>query len=160
MARIRQAVGLIGWLALCYVAAGIGDYFTQMSVDTWYRTDLVKPWWTPPGIVFGVVWTILYTMMGIAAWLVWRRGGFTEHIRPLVFFVLQLTLNVKWSALFFGLRRPDLAAILVIILWVFILVTIIEFRKVSRAAAWLLAPYLGWTAFAAVLNVTVSVMNR
>jgi tryptophan-rich sensory protein len=120
---------------------------------------LLKPAWNPPAWVFGPVWTVLYLMMAVAAWLVWRRRGFAGAPWALGLFVLQLALNTLWSAIFFGLRRPGVAAIEILLLWLAILATLIAFAPVSRLAAILLAPYLAWVTFAAVLNFTIWRMN-
>lgn len=125
----------------------------------WYLT-LNKPSWNPPGWVFGPVWTLLYTMMAIAAWLVWRKGGIAKQRRPLTLFAVQLLLNALWTPLFFGLHMLGVAFAEIILLWIAILATILAFRKVSPSAAWLLVPYLLWVTFAAILNATLWWMNR
>src|SRR5262245_32175281 len=101
--RLRQTVWLAGFLALCFVAAGVGGALTSTSVDSWYQT-LVVPAWKPPDWLFGPVWTTLFFMMAVAAWLVWRRGGWPESRVPLTLFAVQLGLNIAWSGIFFGLR--------------------------------------------------------
>ncbi len=151
----RQILALAGWLLLCFGAAAFGGLF--MPGD-WYGS-LKKPAWNPPGWVFGPVWTALYTMMAVAAWLVWRRGGFAEQRRPLAVFLGQLALNAAWTPLFFGLRRPGLAFAEIVLLWLAVGATLVMFRPVSRVAAWLLAPYLAWVSFAAALNFTLWRMN-
>ncbi|MCU0784896.1 MAG: tryptophan-rich sensory protein [Verrucomicrobia bacterium] len=120
----------------------------------WYAT-LKKPSWNPPGWIFGPVWTALYTMMAVAAWLVWKRGGFVAQRRPLLIFLAQLALNALWTPLFFGLHRPGLAFAEIVLLWLAIAATIPTFWRVSSLAAWLLVPYLAWVSFAAVLNFTL-----
>jgi tryptophan-rich sensory protein len=154
----RSAVGLFAWLAICGAAAQVGGLFTELSVGTWYPT-LTKPVWTPSGMVIGTVWAVLYTMMALAAWLVWRRGGLWHQRWPLSWFILQLMLNVAWSALFFGLRSPGLAALELVALWTAILITLLSFWKVSRLAGVLMVPYLGWVTFAGVLNVWIWWLN-
>lgn len=124
----------------------------------WYAS-LRKPAWNPPGWIFGPVWTALYTMMAVAAWMVWRHGGFTAQRRPLALFLLQLALNAAWTPLFFGWHRPGLAFAEIVLLWLAIAATLVAFRPVSRAAAWLLAPYLAWVSFATVLNLTLWRLN-
>jgi benzodiazapine receptor len=143
--------GLIGWIAVSFAAAAAGS---QATDPEWYRS-LERPSWAPPGWVFGPVWTALYTMMGVAAWLVWRRGGFGGARVALGLFLVQLAFNAAWSWLFFGMRRADLAFAEIVLLWVLILATAVAFARHTRAAAWLLAPYLAWVAFAAVLNFTL-----
>jgi translocator protein len=151
----KTTLGLIGWLLLCFAAAAGGALFMP---GEWYAA-LNKPAWNPPDWIFGPVWTALYTMMAVAAWLVWRRGGFAGQGRPLGLFLAQLALNALWTPLFFGLRQPGVAFAEILLLWVAILATLLAFWPVSRAAAWLLAPYLAWVSFAAVLNGTLWRLN-
>lgn len=147
---------LLGFLALCTVAASSGAVFQP---GAWYRS-LKKPSWNPPDWVFPVVWTVLYAFMAIAAWLVWRAAGsFAAAAVPLGFFVLQLALNAAWSWLFFGRKRMDWALIEVLFLWAAILACIVTFAPFSTAAAWLMAPYLLWVTIAAYLNYTVLRLN-
>jgi tryptophan-rich sensory protein len=128
----------------------------MQSVKEWYPT-LDKPGWTPPAVLFGPVWTVLYVMMAIAAWVVWRDGKTPRT--ALVLFFFQLLLNVAWSFLFFGLRMPGLALIDIFILWFAILATIIAFAFNSRAAALLMIPYLAWVSFAVALNAAIWRLN-
>jgi len=152
----RQILALTGWVLLCFAAAAVGGFFMP---GEWYAS-LNKPAWNPPGWIFGPVWTALYTLMAVAAWLVWKRGGFATQRRPLALFLVQLALNAAWTPLFFGLHRPGLAFAEMLLLWLAIAATLAAFRRVSRAAAWLLAPYLAWVSFAAVLNFTLWKLNR
>jgi len=124
----------------------------------WYAS-LKKPAWNPPGWVFGPVWTALYAMMAVAAWLVWRRGGFSTHRKPLVIFLVQLVLNAGWTPLFFGLHSPGLAFAEIVLLWLAIAATIVVFRPVSRTAMLLLVPYLAWVSFATALNFALWRLN-
>jgi len=151
----KKIFGLIGWLLLCFAPAAIGALFMP---GQWYDA-LNKPAWNPPGWIFGPVWTVLYIMMAVAAWLVWQCGGFAAQRRALGLFLTQLVLNALWTPLFFGLRQPGLAFAEIILLWLAILATLLAFRPVSRAATWLLAPYLAWVSFAAVLNATIWRLN-
>ena len=155
MKKTKTILGLIGWLAACFAAAAFGGLFVP---DEWYAA-LRKPSWNPPGWVFGPVWTALYTMMGVAAWLVWRQGGWGKQRQPLLIFLVQLALNALWTPLFFGLHRPGLAFAEIVLLWLAIATTLAAFRPVSRAAAWLLVPYLAWVSFAAALNFTLWRLN-
>lgn len=141
-------IGLVFWVAMPFVAGWIGSRFVP---GPWYA-ELVKPSWTPPDAVFGPVWSLLYLLMGIAAWLVWREAGFAAARVALGLFVFQLVLNALWSYLFFGLHRPDLALVDIVLLWLAIVATMIAFWKIRPLAAWLLAPYWAWVSFAAVLN--------
>ena len=154
----REAVALGICLVACFVAAGLGALFTGPAVGTWYQ-QIRKPSFSPPDWVFGPVWTALYTMMAVAAWLVWRRGGFAAQRRPLALFLLQLALNATWTPLFFGLKQPGWAFTEIVLLWLAIAATFIAFRPVNRVAAWLLAPYLAWVSFAAALNFTLWRLN-
>jgi tryptophan-rich sensory protein len=151
----RRWLSLAGWLLLCFAAASFGGLFLP---GEWYA-GLKKPSWNPPGWIFGPVWTVLYTMMAVAAWLVWKRGGFKAMRLPLGLFLLQLLFNALWSWLFFGRHQPALAFVDLLLLWLAIAATLAAFRRVSRAAAWLLAPYLAWVSFAAALNFTLWRLN-
>ncbi len=148
-------VALGGWLLLCFSAATLGGLFMP---GEWYAS-LKKPSWNPPGWIFGPVWTALYTMMGVAAWLVWRRGGFAAQRWPLGLFLAQLALNAAWTPLFFGLHWLGAAFAEILLLWLAIASTIAAFWGVHRAAAGLLVPYLAWVSFAAVLNGTLWRLN-
>jgi tryptophan-rich sensory protein len=158
MSLSRSLIGLAVSIALCFGAALLGSVFTTPSIPTWYA-GLIKPSWTPPDWVFGPVWSALYVMMAVAAWLVWRRGGLAAARLPVTLFMIQLALNVAWSILFFGLRLPGMAFAEIVILWSAILVTSIAFRQLSRAAGYLLLPYLFWVSFAAALNFAIWQMN-
>jgi benzodiazapine receptor len=143
------SAGLIGSLAMF-----AGDF------DVWYPA-LVKPAFTPPNWLFGPVWTILYLLMGVAAFLVWRKGLQSRAVRvALVWFLVQLVLNAVWSPVFFGWHRIGWALVVVVLLWAAIVVTIRYFLQVSRAAAILLVPYLLWVSFATVLNAAIWRLNR
>lgn len=154
--EFRNSVGLFGWLSLCFLAAAVGSLFMP---GQWYAA-LEKPSWNPPAWLFGPVWSVLYTMMSVSAWLVWKRGGIRDQRIPLCLFLLQLSLNAIWSPLFFGLKWPGLAFVEIIFLWLATFATIIAFLRVHRTAAWLLAPYLAWVSFASVLNFTLWQMNK
>jgi len=158
MSKGRQALGLVVALAVTFAAAGIGSVFTSQSVDTWYQ-EIAKPSWTPPGWLFGPVWTALYTLMAVAAWLVWRQGGWGGARLALGLYAGQLVLNAAWSALFFGARMPGLAFVELVVLWLAIVATTVAFFRKSVPAGVLLLPYLAWTTFAGVLNFTLWRMN-
>lgn len=151
----RLILGLVGWLAVSFAAAALGGFFMP---GEWYA-QLNKPSWNPPGWIFGPVWTALYIMMAVAAWVVWRRGGFAVQSGPLGLFLLQLLLNAAWSPLFFGLHNPALAFAEIVLLWLALLATLRAFRKVQRGAGLLLLPYLAWVSFAAGLNFTLWRLN-
>lgn len=154
----RQAAWLVAMLLICFAAAGVGGALTAQSVRDWYPT-LAKPAWTPPDWLFGPVWTALYAMMAVAAWLVWRRDGWRGSRAALVLFGVQLLLNVGWSAVFFGLRQPGLAFAEIVVLWLAIAATALAFGRRSKIAGWMLAPYLAWTSFAATLNLAIWRLN-
>lgn len=156
----RDVAGLGLSLLITGAAGAIGSIFTRSAIPGWYRT-LNKPDWTPPGSIFGPVWTLLYALMGIAAFLVWqRRDEHPEARRGLQLFGVQLTLNVLWSGLFFGLRSPAAGLIEIAGLWLAIVATVVSFARVSRVAAVLMLPYLAWTTFASALNGAIWWMNR
>lgn len=148
--------GLMGWLVLCFAAASLGAFFMP---GEWYAS-LRKPTWNPPGWVFGPVWSALYTLMAVSAWMVWKRGGWGQQPRPLMVFLTQWVLNALWSPLFFGWHRPGWAFAEILVLWLAIVWTIREFWRVHRTAAVLLVPYLAWVSFASVLNGTLWLSNR
>ena len=148
-------IGLLLWLVLSMAAGWVGS---QFSPGEWYAS-LSKPSWNPPGAVFAPVWTFLYILMGIAAWLVWREKGFAGNRTVLLVFVVQLVLNGLWSYLFFGLHNPLAAFIEILVLWLLILITLVLFWRVRSLAGVLLIPYLAWVAFASVLNFTLWRLN-
>ena len=151
----NQAIPLIGWLALSLAASGTAVY---VSTSGWYA-GLNKPVWNPPGWIFGPVWTLLYVMMGTAAWLVWREGGWKGQALPLGMFLVQWSFNVLWTPLFFGAHRIELALVDIGMLWLALAVTLVLFWRVCKTAGTLLAPYLAWVSFAAALNLTIWSMN-
>lgn len=151
----RQALALVAWLALCFAASGTAVF---VSTGGWYA-DLHKPLWNPPAWVFAPAWTLLYVMMAVAAWLVWRECGWKAHRWALGLFVLQWLLNALWTPLFFGMHRPGLAFAEIIVLWCVLAATLVSFWRVRRAAGVLLMPYLAWVSFAATLNLTIWRMN-
>jgi tryptophan-rich sensory protein len=153
---LGDVAGFVGWLLLCFVPATLGVLFLP---GAWYAA-LVKPAWNPPSWLFGPVWTALYTLMAISAWLVWRRGGARAPGRPLGWFLLQLALNAAWSPLFFGMKRMGWAFAEIVLLWLAIVATLRAFAPVHRVAAALLVPYLAWVTFATVLNGTLWWLNR
>lgn len=152
-----QAAGLVVAFASTFAAAGVGIRATVPSVNTWYLT-LRKPSWVPSGRTIGRIWTVLYVLMAVAAWLVWREEG-TDAWLPLLLYAIQLALNSAWSVLFFGLKNPRAALGEIVLLWTAILATLILFWVVSPIAALLLVPYLAWVLFAANLNRIVVRMN-
>jgi len=152
-----DALVLLGFLGLTFAAAAIGGRLTVSSLASWYDT-LRKPRWTPSGARIGLIWTVLYFLMAIAAWIVWREAGFAPLLAWMTF-AFQLGLNVAWSALFFGLRNPRAAFVEILGLWAAILLTLLAFATVSLVAGLLLVPYLVWVAIAGTLNLRVWQMN-
>ena len=144
---------LILWLALCAAAGAIGAV-ASMNAREFYAT-LDQPSWAPPGNVFGPVWTFLYALMGVAAWLVWRERGWSRARGALGLFVLQLAVNALWSWLFFAWHRGGLAMVDIVVLAGLIVATMVAFARVRKLAAWLLVPYLAWVCFAGALNYSV-----
>jgi tryptophan-rich sensory protein len=161
MARIRlnDVLKLVISLIICQFAGFIGSLFTTPTIPTWYAS-LQKPTFNPPNWVFAPVWISLYFLMGISAFLVWRKGIENPQVNlALRFFIIQLVLNSIWSVLFFGLRSPLLGLVEIIILWTIILLTILYFFKVSKIAGILLLPYFVWVSFATVLNFSLWRLN-
>ncbi|MCW5658485.1 MAG: tryptophan-rich sensory protein [Burkholderiaceae bacterium] len=152
-----QAIGLLVWLLVVFAGAAVGA-FASASASEFYR-DLVRPSWAPPGWLFGPVWTVLYALMGVAAWLVWRARGFGGARRALLVFVVQLAANALWTWLFFAWRQGGLAFAEILLLLALILATIVLFWRVSRLAAVLLLPYLLWVSFASALTLSVWRLN-
>ncbi len=150
-----QPAALVGWMLFSF-SASFGAVF--ISIGEWYNS-LNKPTWNPPSWVFGPAWTLLYLMMGMAAWLVWREGGWREQRRALVLWLIQWFLNALWTPLFFGLHRPGLAFAEIVLLWLTVALTAFVFWQIKRAAGLLLLPYLAWVTFAAVLNFTIWRLN-
>ncbi len=153
MPRIRltaQLLGLAGWLFLTFAAAAVGG-FASAEAGAFY-TQLVRPEWAPPGWLFAPVWSVLYLLMGIAAWLVWRVGGFRAARLVLSLYVVQLAANALWTWLFFVWKLGAYAFWEIIVLWVLILSTTIGFWRIRPLAGALLAPYLAWVTFACALT--------
>ena len=146
-------------IASCLCAGFIGTIFTTPAIPTWYAS-LTKPPFSPPNWLFAPVWTILYILMGIAAFLIWKRGWREKRVLSgLILFLIQLVFNTLWSIFFFGFKSPFVGVIIIIVLWFLILFTILEFFKVSRVASYLLIPYILWVTFASVLNISVLLLN-
>lgn len=157
MGKPKQIFTLMFFLLLCLGAGWAGSAATLPAIPTWYQ-GLIKPPLNPPQAVFGPVWTMLYIMMAVAAWLVWRQVGF--RAKEMLFFFTQLILNSLWSFLFFAWRHPDYAFIDIILLWLAILLTLMAFGRVRPLAGALLIPYLAWVSFAAYLNVAIWLLNK
>lgn len=146
-------------VVVCLLIGGLSGFATASSVQTWYP-NLVKPAFTPPNYLFGPVWTVLYILMGVAAGMVWARGSHHSWVKTaLYYFGLQLLLNGSWSLVFFGLKNPTIALVVIFALILTIVFTIRGFRVVSRPAAWLMVPYLLWVLFATALNFSIVQLN-
>ena len=157
MTKMKQFLGLIGWLVLSYAASAVGA-IASIQAQSFYG-QLVQPAWAPPPAVFGPVWTLLYAMMAIAAWLVWRNGGFRNHRLALSLFLVQLAFNALWSWLFFAWNLGALSFAEIVLLWVLIVATLLSFWRIRPLAGALLVPYLLWVSFAAALNYSLWQLN-
>ncbi len=150
---------LLFLIITCEAVGILGAVFTAPAIPTWYA-GLKKPSFSPPNWVFGPVWTLLYALMGISAYLVWQQGIEKPAVRHALFvFTLQLILNFLWSFFFFKLQSPLHALIEILLLWVLILVTIISFYKINKIAGLILIPYLLWVSFATLLNFYIVKLN-
>lgn len=157
--RAKDWLPLIAWIALPLGAGALGSAITMPAIDGWYA-GLVRPELSPPSWIFAPVWTTLFVLMGIGAYLVWKQGTSRVEVRlALLVFLLQLALNVLWSVIFFGLQSLGAAVIEIALLWTAIVATIGVFARVSKPAAWLLAPYILWVSFAAYLTYSIWMLN-
>jgi len=156
---VIEILKLVASVLICQFAGVIGSFLTTPSIPTWYAT-LNKPFFTPPSWLFAPVWITLYTLMGISAFLVWRKGLSAQNVRTAsIIFAVQLILNVLWSAVFFALRSILGGLIVIAILWIAILLTILSFYKISKTAGLLLIPYILWVSIATALNFSVLILN-
>jgi benzodiazapine receptor len=155
--KSTQIIGLISWLILTFIAAAIGSAASAES-GLFYQ-QISRPEWAPPAWLFAPVWTILYILMGISAWIIWRVDGFRSARIALSLFIIQLVLNAVWTWIFFVWRQGALAFAEIIVLWALILCTTIAFWRVRILAGILLLPYLAWVSFASVLTFTVWRLN-
>ena len=157
--KLKDILKLLVSILACQCAGLIGSIFTMNAIPTWYAT-LQKPSFTPPNWLFAPAWVTLYLLMSISAFIVWRRGLSNPQVRKaLVVFIIQLILNALWSVIFFGLQSPVYGVIVIVALWIAILLTILKFSKISFLATVLLLPYILWVSFAAVLNVSIWLLN-
>lgn len=153
----RILVVVITCIAIGYLSGMV----TRSAITSWYPT-LIKPSFNPPNWIFAPVWSMLYIMMGVAAGMVWNRIDFEKEAvkKALIFFIIQLALNALWSLFFFGMKNPMLAGIEIILLWLMIYETYVQFAKINKIAGYLLLPYLAWVSFATVLNGSIWWLNR
>jgi tryptophan-rich sensory protein len=156
--RARSPLALAGFLAAAYLVAGVSSIFTISEIPAWYA-GLAKPSFNPPNQLFGPVWTLLYTLMAIAAWLVWRRPGSGPRKAALWWWAVQLALNFGWSLIFFRQHRIGLALVEIFFLWLAIAITMALFFRLQKTAGWLMVPYLAWVSFAGVLNFAIWRIN-
>ena len=157
--KLNKYIKLVIFIAIPLIVGFIGSFFTTSNIPTWY-TSLIKPSFNPPNYLFGPVWTILYILMGVAAFLIWQKGIKKKKVKVAIYiFVAQLFLNMLWSILFFGLQNPLLALIEIFILWALILLTIVKFSEISKKATYLLIPYILWVSFASILNLFIYLLN-
>lgn len=150
--KLNSGFALAGFIIITFCAPLLS---VGSLPGAWYAA-LQKPTWNPPAWLFGPAWTLLYTLMAVAAWLVWKRVG---HGKPLTLYFVQLVLNAAWTPIFFGAHQPGWALIVIVVLWIAILTTLLSFRRVNTAAGWLLVPYLAWVSFASCLNFALWRMN-
>ncbi len=156
--RFSDILKLVASVILCQTAGFLGSLFTTPAIPTWYKT-LNKPFFTPPNWIFSPVWISLFILMGISLYFVWRRADHPQSKPALIFFFVQLILNVLWSVVFFGFKSPFLGLVDIVVLWIAILLTIQYSIRVSKFAGGLLIPYLLWVSFAALLNFSIWILN-
>ena len=149
--------GLVAWVLVVFAAAAVGGFASAQAAD--FYAGLIRPGWAPPAWLFAPVWTILYLLMGVAAWRVWRLRGFAGAGFALGLFIAQLLLNALWTWLFFKWRLGAMAFVEVLLLWTAIAATIVLFRRVSKGAAVLMLPYLAWVSLAAALTFATWQLN-
>jgi translocator protein len=156
---MRSLGRLVISLALCQAPGIIGAFFTSAAIPTWYA-ELVKPSFNPPNWLFGPVWTLLYLLMGCSLYLLWNADKSRDRDRALILFVAQLILNALWSIIFFGLKMLLFAFVEIVMLWALIVATIYYSYRVDRRSAYTLLPYIAWVSFAAILNLSLFMLNR
>lgn len=157
--RFNDILKLLVAVGVSELAGIVGALFTTPAISVWYK-GLIKSGLTPPAWVFGPVWTILFLLMGIAAFFVWRKGMRHKGVQnALILFCIQLVLNTIWSVIFFGFHNPGVAFLELILLWCTILFTMVLFSRVSQLAVWLLLPYILWVTFAGYLNYIIWIYN-
>lgn len=152
-----QALGLVGWLVASFAAGGLGA-IASANAGAFY-SGLSQPSWAPPAWLFGPVWSVLYVLIGLSAWLIWRRHGFSGAASALRLFVTQLLANALWTWLFFKWHLGAAALVEILILWLLIAATASAFWRLERLAALMLMPYLAWVTFAAALTFSLWRLN-
>ena len=158
---MNKITRILSVVVTCLVIGYFSGIVTRSAIADWYPT-LIKPSFNPPNWIFAPVWSMLYIMMGVAAGLVWDRMQQESEVvkKALLFFVIQLGLNALWSYLFFGLHNPMLAGLEIIVLWLMIYETYVQFAKINKIAGYLFIPYLAWVSFATVLNISIWWLNK
>lgn len=156
--RAKQWAFLAGFLAITFLVAGLSSALSVADIPTWYA-GLKKPSFNPPNWIFGPVWTLLYALMAVAAWLIWRGPASQPRSRGLLFFWIQLALNFFWSLIFFRWHQIGGGLVEILLLWLAIVSTIALFFRLNKAAGWMLVPYLAWVSFASVLNSAIWRLN-
>jgi tryptophan-rich sensory protein len=157
---MKNLLKLLASVFICLAAGGIGTLFTSSAIPTWYAT-LNKPVFSPPNYLFAPVWTLLYILMGVSAYLIYSKGLKSKKVRAALYlFGIQLVLNALWSPVFFGAKNILLALIIIIAMWICIGKTILAFGKINKVASYLLYPYIAWVSFATILNFSVWLLNK
>lgn len=152
---LKLIVSVVG----CELVGILGTPFTISAIPTWYAR-INKPFFAPPNSIFGPVWTILYFLMGVSFYLIWKQGWKKKKVRTAgMYFLAQLGLNFIWSPIFFGLRAPLLGLIVIVAMWTLIVMTMKKFYPLSKLAFYLLVPYLLWVSFATILNAAIVILN-
>lgn len=157
---MSKIIKLVLSILFCLLAGVVGSFFTIPAIPDWYA-GLIKPFFSPPNWVFGPVWTVLYIFMGLSLYLVWEKGTKKKKVKEaLKLFAIQLLLNWIWSPVFFGTKNLFLAFVVIVLMWFFILKTVLAFSKINKTASYLLYPYFAWVSFASILNFSVWFLNR
>lgn len=154
----KDILRLLASIGICLLAGALGSIFTVSAIPAWYAT-LAKPFFAPPNWVFGPVWTTLYVLMGISLFLVWRKGFNKKTKNAISVFGIQLALNILWSLAFFGLKSPIAGFVVIIALWAAIAATIMKFMQIEKNAGLILIPYIAWVSIAALLNLSIVLLN-
>ena len=156
---MKNPARLIFSIIICELVGIISIPFTLSAIPNWYQT-LIRPPFSPPNWIFAPVWTILYFMMGVSLYIIWQKGAKNKKVKTaLIYFYIQLFLNFLWSFLFFGLHSPILGLMDILALWIFIILSINQFSKINKTAAYILIPYLFWVSFASILNYSIVMLN-
>lgn len=153
MTKKQQMIGLAGWFIVCFIVAALGSIASIQAGE--FYNQLQRPSWAPPASIFGPMWSLLYAMMAVSAWLVWRVAGFKANQKALTLFIVQLVVNGFWSWFFFAWQMGAGSFLNIVILWILIVATIVAFWRIQQVAAILLLPYLLWVTFATALNYSV-----